>query len=48
MTKSTVDGRNISVCVLYYMALTSSFAFAAEREKSAHFCRYRCAPDRVK
>lgn len=43
MTKKELRMKNVSVCVLYFKALTSSFTSAAIREKSAHFCRYSCA-----
>ncbi|MDD4773108.1 MAG: hypothetical protein PHZ09_05820 [Eubacteriales bacterium] len=47
MTK-TDTGKNISVCALFYMALTSSFNVAVTREKSAHFCRYSRASHNIR
>ena len=43
MTKKELSMRNVLVNVFYYANMTSSFTFAAIREKSAHFCRYSCA-----
>ena len=43
MTKKELRMKNVSVNVLYYKSMTSSFIAAAIREKSAHFCRYSCA-----
>lgn len=43
MTKKELSMKNVSVNVLYYKSMTSSFIVAAIREKSAHLCRYSCA-----
>lgn len=48
MTEFKVANKNLSVCVLYLHAQTSSFTVAAIREESAHFCRYSCAPNNIK
>ncbi len=48
MTKIEALIKYISVCTLFYTAMTSSFIAAAIREKSAHFCRYSCASANIK